>query len=220
MGGVHVDIDGKTAIQGIWAAGEAACLSVHGANRLGSNSTSACLVWGKICGEQAARHASQQKNYIDLSDSGLLEEEEKRIFGRFSHAGKESSYLIRHELQRMMDKEVSVFRTGQGLEKALQTVKNLKSLTPLLGVKDKGRRYNTDLLSALEAENLLELADVIVNGALARRESRGAHARRDYPLRDDVNWLKHTLAYYSPEGPQLRYLPVRITHWRPAERKY
>lgn len=220
MGGIHVDIDGMTDIQGIWAAGEAGCLSVHGANRLGSNSTSVCLVWGKICGEKAARHALQQKYHVELSSDGLLKEEEKRIFGRFSSTGKESSYAIRHELQRMMDKEVSVFRTNQGLLAALQTVKDLKNLVPFIGVKDRGHRYNTDLLSALEAENLLELADVIVNGALARTESRGAHARRDYPERDDVNWLKHTLAYYSPAGPQLKYLPVRITYWKPIERKY
>jgi succinate dehydrogenase / fumarate reductase, flavoprotein subunit len=216
MGGIHVDIDGKTDIQGIWAAGEAACLSVHGANRLGSNSTSACLVWGKICGEKAAHHALQQKHHIDLSNNGLLQEEEKRIFGRFSSTARESSYSIRHELQRMMDKEVSVFRTGNGLTDALQTVKSLKNLVPLIGVKDRGYRYNTDLLSALEAENLLELADVIVNGALTRTESRGAHARRDYPARDDINWLKHTLAFYSPAGPSLKYIPVKLTHWNPG----
>jgi succinate dehydrogenase / fumarate reductase flavoprotein subunit len=220
MGGIHVDIDGRTGIHGIWGAGEAACLSVHGANRLGSNSTSACLVWGKICGEKAAQHALSQKHHVDLSNDGMLREEEKRIFDRFSSTGKESSYLIRHELQRVMDKEVSVFRTGQGLAKALQTVKTLKHQVPFIGVKDRGHRYNTDLLSALEAENLLELADVIVNGALARTESRGAHARRDYPARDDANWLKHTLAYYSGEGPNLQYIPVRLTHWKPIERKY
>jgi succinate dehydrogenase / fumarate reductase flavoprotein subunit len=220
MGGIHVDIDGMTDIQGVWAAGEAACLSVHGANRLGANSTSACLVWGKICWEKAARHALQQKQHIALSNDRVLQEEEQRIFGRLSENSKESSYLIRHELQRIMDKEVSVYRTGEGLTKALQTVNSLKNLVPFIGVKDRGRRYNTDLLSALEAENLLELADVIINGALARTESRGAHARRDYPARDDINWLKHTLAYYTPAGPQLKYLPVRLTHWKPAERKY
>jgi succinate dehydrogenase / fumarate reductase, flavoprotein subunit len=220
MGGIHVDIDGKTDIQGIWASGEAACLSVHGANRLGSNSTSACLVFGKITGEKAAQYALQQKYHVDLADQGLLQEEERRTFGRFSETGKESSYQIRHELQRMMDKEVSVFRTGQGLTAALQTVKNLKNLVPNIGVKDRGRCYNTDLLAALEAENLLELADVIVNGALARTESRGAHARRDYPERDDARWLKHTLAYYSPSGPNLKYIPVNVTYWKPVERKY
>ena len=220
MGGIHVDIDGKTNIQGIWAAGEAACLSVHGANRLGANSTSVCLVWGKICGEKAGQHALEQKHHIELLNDGLLQDEEKRVFDRFSASGKESSYAIRHELQRIMDKEVSVYRTGAGLEKALQTVKSLKNLVPFIGVRDRGRRYNTDLLSALEAENLLELADVIVAGGLARTESRGAHARRDYPVRDDNNWLKHTLAYYAPQGPRLKYSPVRLTHWKPAERKY
>jgi succinate dehydrogenase / fumarate reductase, flavoprotein subunit len=220
MGGIHVDIDGKTDIEGIWSAGEAGCLSVHGANRLGSNSTSVCLVWGQICGDKASKYASKQKNCVELSSNRQIQDEEKRIFGRFMNTGKESSYMIRHELQRIMDKEVSVFRTQQGLTTALQTVKDLKKVAPFMGVKDQGHRYNTDLLSALEAENLLELAEVIVNGALARKESRGAHARRDYPNRDDVNWLKHTLAYYSSSGPTLKYIPVNITCWTPIERKY
>ncbi|HSW57533.1 MAG TPA: succinate dehydrogenase/fumarate reductase flavoprotein subunit [Dehalococcoidales bacterium] len=220
MGGIHTDIDGKTDVQGIWAAGEASSISVHGANRLGSNSTSSCLVWGKICGKKAAEYAAQQKYFVTLSQNKLLSDEEHRIFGRFSHAGKESSYQIRHELQKTMDKEVSIFRTGPGMTNALEKVKSLKDLTHLMGVKDGGRRYNTDLLSALEAENLLELAEVIIRGALARTESRGAHARRDFPLRDDIHWLKHTLAYYSPEGPELKYLPVKITYWKPVERKY
>ncbi|MBA7670331.1 Fumarate reductase flavoprotein subunit [subsurface metagenome] len=119
-----------------------------------------------------------------------------------------------------MDSQVAVFRTGSGLEAALSKIKELKQRLPDVQVKDHGRIYNTDLLSALEADNLLDLAEVIVTGALARTESRGAHSRRDFPKRDDVNWLKHTLAHYTPTGPRLDYIPVAITMWQPVERKY
>ena len=119
-----------------------------------------------------------------------------------------------------MDSEVGVFRTGSGLEKALKTIKDLKKLVPDLRVKDTGRIYNTDLMSALETDNLLDLAEIIVTGALRRQESRGAHSRRDFPQRDDSNWLKHTLAYYTPEGPRIDYIPVVINMWQPVERKY
>ena len=119
-----------------------------------------------------------------------------------------------------MDSQVAVFRTGSDLEVALNKVKELKQRLPDIQVRDRGRIYNTDLLSALEAENLIDLAEIIVTGALARTESRGAHSRRDYPQRDDTNWLKHTLARYTPAGPRLDYIPVTITMWQPVERKY
>ena len=119
-----------------------------------------------------------------------------------------------------MDSNVGVFRTGPELEEALSKIRELKQLVPHQQVKDRGRIYNTDLLSALEVENLLDLAEVITVGAVARTESRGAHSRRDYPKRDDVNWLKHTLAHYTPDGPRLEYIPVAVTMWQPVERKY
>ena len=119
-----------------------------------------------------------------------------------------------------MDSQVGVFRTGLDLEAALNKIKELKQRLPDIRVKDRGRVYNTDLLSAFEVDNLLDLAEVIVAGALARTESRGAHFRRDFPKRDDANWLKHTLAYYTPTGLQLDYIPVVITMWQPVERKY
>jgi succinate dehydrogenase / fumarate reductase flavoprotein subunit len=220
MGGVHTDIDGATAVEGIWAAGEVACLSLHGANRLGSNSTSECLVWGKIAGEKAAGYASKQGAFPTLSEETALREEESRVFGRFGQDAPESAFAMRRELQRAMDAGVAVYRTGPGLEAALKTVKELKQLVPNIRVTDQGRVYNTDLLSALEIENLLDLAEVVVVGALARTESRGAHSRRDFPQRDDVNWLKHTLAHYTPTGPRIEYIPVNITAWEPVERKY
>jgi succinate dehydrogenase / fumarate reductase flavoprotein subunit len=220
MGGVHTDIDGATPIEGVWAAGETACVSLHGANRLGSNSTAECLVWGKIAGGKAAGYASKQKPLPPLPEETTLREEEARIFNRFDSEGKESAYALRRELQKTMDNEVAVFRTGSELESALNKVKELKQRVPDIQVKDPGRVYNTDLLSALEVDNLLDLAEVIVVGALARTESRGSHSRRDFAKRDDVNWLKHTLAHYTPAGPRIEYIPVTITAWQPVERKY
>lgn len=220
MGGVHTDINGATPVQGIWAAGEAACVSLHGANRLGSNSTTECLVWGRITGDEAAKYASEQKTIPPPPKTEALKEEEARVFKRFSAQGKESAYVLRKELQRTMDSKVGVFRTGPDLKIALNKIQELKQRLPSITVEDRGRIYNTDLLSALEVDNLLDLAEIIVSGALARTESRGAHSRRDFPNRDDVNWLKHTLAYYTPKGPRLNYIPVNITMWLPVERKY
>jgi succinate dehydrogenase / fumarate reductase flavoprotein subunit len=149
-----------------------------------------------------------------------LKDEESQVFDRFSSTGKESSYALRRELQKTMDSQVGVYRTGSDLEAALNRIRELKQRSPNIQVKDRGRIYNTDLLSALETDNLLDLAEIVVAGAVARTESRGAHSRRDFPQRDDVNWLKHTLAYYTPKGPRLDYIPVNITMWQPVERKY
>jgi len=220
MGGVHTDINGATLVEGIWAAGEAACISLHGANRLGSNSTAECLVWGRISGDRAAEYASKRKTFSTLSEETILRDEEARVFSRFRPDAKESAYIMRRELQKIMDSEVAVYRTGSGLEAALKKIRELKQCVPDVQVKDRGRIYNTNLLNALEIDNLLDLAEVVVVGALARTESRGAHSRRDFPQRDDVNWLKHTLAHYTPTGPRIEYIPVSITAWQPVERKY
>jgi len=220
MGGVHTDIDGATPVPGIWCAGEAACVSLHGANRLGSNSTGECLVWGRITGEQAAKFAAKSKSYLDIPSDAALKDEENKVFGRFSTEGKESSYAVRHELQKAMDSFVGVFRTEAELVNALKTIKELKQKVSHFKVTDKGRIYNTDLMSAIESDNLLDLSEVIVTGAIARKESRGAHSRRDFPTRDDVNWLKHSMAYYTPQGPRMEYIPVTINMWNPVERKY
>jgi len=220
MGGIHANINGATPVEGIWAAGEAACLSLHGANRLGSNSTAECLVWGKITGAEAAKYTSNQKNIPDPPKEDRIKEEENKLFARFGSDGKESSYSLRHELYQVMDDKVSVFRTRPELEEALKKIRELKQQLPESQVKDRGRVYNTDLLSALELENLLELSEVLIAGASVRNESRGAHSRRDFTERDDKNWLKHTLAYHTPSGPRLEYSPITLTMWQPVERKY
>jgi len=218
MGGIETDINGATNVKGIWVAGEAACVSLHGANRLGSNSTAECLVWGKITGQEALNYI-HHNGQLPAAPTDRLQEEEQRIFGELIHRnGKESQ--IKAELRTTMDKNVGVFRTRQGLETALAKVQELKNRFANIAIKDKTRAFNTDLTTALEVQNMLGLAEVLVSGALVREESRGAHARRDFPNRDDERWLKHTLAFYTPTGPRLDYKPVTITNWQPVERKY
>ena len=220
MGGIETDIDGLTKVPGVWAAGEAACVSLHGANRLGSNSTAECLAWGGITGAEAAKFLS---NGAELNEVGedRVKEEENRVFGEMmGRNGPENPYDIKRELREMMAVNVAVFRTGADLEKMLAKVKELKGRFEKIRVQDKRRRYNSNLVHVLEIANLLELAEVMVTGAVERKESRGAHARRDFPTRDDENWLKHTLATKTPEGPKLDYKKVNITTWKPVERKY
>ena len=220
MGGIETDITGQTRIGGIWAAGEAACGSLHGANRLGANSTAECLVWGTITGEVAARHVLRSAAPPEVA-SHRIAEEERRLFGDLlERRGPENLYDLRHELRETMDAHMGVFRTGEGIGRALQAVRGLRQRFEKIGLADHRRTFNTNLVHALELGNLLDLAEVAVAGALARTESRGAHARRDHPARDDANWLRHTLAVHTPEGPRLDYKPVTITTWQPVERKY
>ena len=218
MGGIDVNIDGETGIRGLWAAGEAACVSVHGSNRLGANSTAECLVWGKITGAEAANYASGRAK--QPSSKGQVMLEEKRIFDGVLHGkGGTNPYEVRDSLQKVMAKDAFVFRTGEGLSEALREIRVLKK-EDFMHCDDKSRVYNTNLSDVLEVESMLLAAEVVVAGALARTESRGAHYRRDYPSRDDKNWLKHTLAYCSADGPKLDYSPVMITKYQPAERHY
>ena len=220
MGGIETDIDGATRIPGVWAAGEAACVSLHGANRLGSNSTAECLVWGKIVGEQAASYCADQKD-LGNAPMPLFEKQVKWVSEEIKGMnGKENLYEVRRELRKTMDQNVGVFRTEEGLAEAQTRIRALKERYKNINIHDKSGSYNTNLIHALELGNLLELADVMVTGGLARKESRGAHARRDYPVRDDDNWLKHTLATRQDGKIELSYKPVVISTWKPVERKY
>ncbi|WP_258360391.1 succinate dehydrogenase/fumarate reductase flavoprotein subunit [Moorella sulfitireducens (nom. illeg.)] len=219
MGGIHVDTYGKTQLENVWAAGEAACVSLHGANRLGTNSTAECLVWGRITGHNAACYALAQKTLPPRAEN-RAREEENRIKNIFNKSGEENLYDIRQELRDVMDKKVGVFRTQKELQDALNKIKELQERFKYTGLKDKSRIYNTDLVAYVELDNMLTLAEIITLGAIRREESRGGHARRDYPMRDDQNWLKHTLAYYTSSGVMLEYIPVKITMWQPVERKY
>lgn len=218
MGGIDVNIDGATKIRGLWAAGEAACVSINGANRLGANSTAECLVWGRITGSEAAKYALS-KEYTDYPHERVMLEE-KRIFdGIFHGRGGTNPYEIRDKVQRTLDTYAYVFRSGEGLSEALRIIKELKS-KDFMHCDDKSRIYNTNLTTVLEVESMLLVAEALLASALARKETRGAHARIDYPNRDDKNWLKHTLAFYTPDGPKLDYSPVVITKYQPAERHY
>ncbi len=218
MGGVHTDIQGATKLKGLWAAGEAGCVSIHGANRLGSNSTSICLVYGRIAGAEAAYYVKRwQRDGIPKQQ--ILDEERRLFDDTLRGSGDVSPYEVRDRLQEIMDRDAYVFRSGDGLTRALREIRVLKG-EAYRKVGDKEKEYNTNLLHVLELDSLLEAAEVAVAGALAREESRGAHTRLDFPKRDDVKWLKHTLAYRTPEGPRLEYVPVKITKHQPVERKY
>jgi succinate dehydrogenase / fumarate reductase flavoprotein subunit len=219
MGGIETDIDGKTRVEGIWAAGEAACVSMHGANRLGSNSTAECLVWGGITGAEIVKALEQQPSVAALPDR-QVEAARRRIDDLLARDGGESLYELRKELRATMDAKVGVFRTGEGLQEALEKIREIRRRAEKAPVADKARTYNTNLFHALELQNLVDLAEVAVTGGLARQESRGAHARRDFPKRDDEKWLRHTLCFREGEEVRLDYKPVTITTWKPVERKY
>jgi succinate dehydrogenase / fumarate reductase flavoprotein subunit len=219
MGGLHTDIDGATEIQGVWAAGEAACNSVHGSNRLGANSTSECIVWGKITGEQAVDYI--QKNPQSNSwPHHLVTVEEKRIYdGIFRGNGDVNPYEIRQELTDTMNEKAYVYKNETDLVAGLKKIRELKVKT-WKHVDDKAKEYNTNFSNVMELDSMFRVAEIVLLGAINRKESRGAHARTDYPKRDDANFLHHTLAYYDPNEPIMKTHPVTITNYKPVERKY
>jgi succinate dehydrogenase / fumarate reductase flavoprotein subunit len=221
MGGIHTDIDGKTELGGLWAAGEAACNSTHGANRLGANSTSECIVWGRLTGEQAAQFAlDKQGSTIDVSNNQVISEEKRIYDGIFRGKGEVNPYELRKELTDTMDNKAYVFRTEENLISGLKRIRELKT-SSWKHVDDKSKEYNTNFTNVMEIDAMLRTAEVVLMGAINRKESRGAHARLDYPNRDDVNFLKHTLAYYNSEDePKLSWHPVTFTRYAPVERKY
>ena len=220
MGGIHTNIEGATEMKGLWAAGEVACNSVHGANRLGANSTSECLVWGRITGEQAARYASGIKSSsITVSPQQVLEEEKRIYDGIFSGTGEVNPYQLRRDLTDIMDANAHIFRHEEGLQEGLRKLAQLKKMS-WKHVDDKAKEYNTNFINVMETDSIVRIAEILLTGALNRQESRGAHARTDYPARDDLNFLKHTLAYYSEHLPKMCWCPVTITRYAPTERKY
>jgi succinate dehydrogenase / fumarate reductase flavoprotein subunit len=220
MGGIEADINGATKMEGIWAAGEVACHSLHGGNRLGTNSTAECLVYGGITGEEIVKYLATNPKLCDLP-MDQVDKEINRLFVEYlQKKGKENFYEIREELRTLMDQHAGVFRNGKSLKEGLDKIMVLKERFKDIYVSDKNYVYNTNLMNALETENLLDLAEILVTAGLAREESRGAHARTDFPVRDDDNWLKHTLVSCTEKGPKLDYKPVVINKWKPVERKY
>ncbi len=222
MGGLHTNIDGATEIQGVWAAGEAACNSVHGSNRLGANSTSECIVWGKITGEQAALYAQNQIESAVYTPwpHHLVVAEEKRIYDRiFRGSGTVNPYETRQKLTDTMNEKAYVYRTGTGLAEGLREVRRLRS-EYWKHVDDRAAEYNTNFTNVMELDSMFRVAEIVLIGAINRKESRGAHARTDYPKRDDEGFLHHTLAYYDPREPIMKKYPVTITKYKPVERRY
>ncbi|MEM2421458.1 MAG: succinate dehydrogenase/fumarate reductase flavoprotein subunit [Acidilobaceae archaeon] len=227
MGGIHTDtyyralnIDGQW-VRGLFVAGEAAAASIHGANRLGSNSTTECLVSGRIAGLLAAEYALRVREAKSPPRERSVEEE-KWVYSLVRRESGVATYQIRRELQETMSDKFYVFRNGDDMNSGLLKMLKLRSmLRNEAYVEDKSRVYNTDLILAIETLNMLDVALVIAKSAIARTESRGAHYRMDYSKRNDAEWLKHTLALrYGEDDVKLSYEPVRITTWKPVERKY
>ncbi|MEU9389204.1 succinate dehydrogenase flavoprotein subunit [Streptomyces sp. NPDC048324] len=229
MGGIPTNVEGEvladntTVVPGLYAAGEVACVSVHGANRLGTNSLLDINVFGRRAGIAAAEY-SQKADFVELPEdpAQLVIDQVERLR---SSTGTERVSVLRRELQETMDANVMVFRTEQTIKTAVEKIAELRERYKNVAIQDKGRRFNTDLLEAIELGNLLDLAEVMAVSALARKESRGGHYREDYPNRDDVNFMRHTMAYREvgddgTESIRLDYKPVVQTRYQPMERKY
>ena len=220
MGGIEADINGRTKIENIWAAGEVACHSMHGANRLGCNSTAECLVWGGITGGEIANYLATDPVLTPVPAAKANKEEERIFEGLLKQEGTESPAAIRRELRTLMDQHAGVYRTGESMQRGLDKVLKLRERFKNVRIEDKSRIYNTNLIQTLETENMLELAEVLLMAALAREESRGGHSRTDFAVRDDEKFLAHSMVYHTGGKPRLEYKPVTVTKWKPVERKY
>jgi len=219
MGGIHTDINGASELQGVWAAGEAACVSIHGSNRLGANSTSECIVWGKITADEAVNYIENEQSIVQFPNH-LVYAEEKRIYdGIFRGSGQVNPYEIRQELTDTLNDKAYVYRNQTDLVEGLKRVRELKTMT-WKHVDDQAKEYNTNFSNVMELDSMFRVAEVVLIGAINRKESRGSHARTDFPKRDDKKFLHHTLAYYDPEEPIMKKHPVTITNYKPVERKY
>ena len=229
MGGIPTNVEGEvladntTVVPGLYAAGEVACVSVHGANRLGTNSLLDINVFGRRAGIAAAEYSATAE-FVELPEDPAKQVAEQVERLRNS-TGSERVTEIRKELQETMDANVMVFRTEQTIKSAVEKIGELRERYLNVSIQDKGKRFNTDLLEAIELGNLLDLAEVMAVSALARKESRGGHYREDYPNRDDVNFMRHTMAYREVgadgvESIRLDYKPVVQTRYQPMERKY
>ena len=222
MGGIHTDTHGAMPLPGLFAAGEAACVSINGANRLGSNSLTECLVFGARAGRAAAAFAAEQK---EMGPAVLTQakDEERRLEESFLRktGGKERIAPLREEMQSIMEASSGIYRAGDALQGASHKLRALQERFENIQLDDSSYTFNTELTSALELSFMLDVAETIVASAYARRESRGSHQRTDHPQRDDDNFLAHSLAYRVPDGPpRIEHLPVTITRWPPGKRVY
>lgn len=228
MGGVKTDVDGRCwdvngewdGVRGLFAAGEAACVSLHGGNRLGANSLLDTVVFGRRAGHSAAEFAKAIPLRETSASVMAQYEDQVRVF-LSNQSGNDTVAGIRLELGQTMNEHLAVFRNQQGMEMALSTVHQLRDRYSRVGVRDRGMTFNTGLIFALEMGFMLDCAEAIVVGGLERKESRGAHFRTDIPERDDENWMKHVMVYRNPDGsPRVEYLPVVVTRWEPQKRVY
>jgi succinate dehydrogenase / fumarate reductase flavoprotein subunit len=213
MGGVQANGWGETSLPGLFAAGECACVSVHGANRLGGNSLLETIVFGRRAGVRATEYV-RSKSPRTPSDQAYRADQD-RIARLQASQGSQRAWQLRDELGRLMSTNLGIFRTKESMALALEEVRRLREQARHVRLHDHGRVFNTDLIQALELQSLVDIAETIVAGGLAREESRGAHYRSDFPKRDDTTWLTHTLATSAPDGPRLSHKPVTITRFPP-----
>lgn len=222
MGGVHTDLNGATPINGLFAAGEVACVSINGANRLGSNSLTELLVFGARAGRAAAAFALDQQH----PNGGIIvqaTDEKRRLEEQFLHkvGGRESIAGLRGEMQNIVEKSAGIYRNGTLLQEAAEKLCELQERFKQVAITDHSHTFNTELTSALELSYMLDVAEAIVQCALHRTESRGSHQRTDFPKRNDDRFLAHSLIFRQPDGSsRIEYRPVTITRWPPGERVY
>jgi fumarate reductase flavoprotein subunit len=221
MGGIHTDVTGKTSVEGLYAAGETACVSINGANRLGSNSLTECLVFGARAGRASAEYAQSRVSPSSDPVTALANDEERRLDRVLRNdSGKEKIATIREGMQSAMEQGTGIYRDEAGMQKACDALRELRERFKDVTVEDKGDIFNTEVTAALELDCMLDIAEAVAHSAVNRKESRGSHTRTDFPKRDDEKYLQHTLASRTPDGPKIEYLPVTITRWAPEERKY
>ncbi|MDR8391291.1 fumarate reductase (quinol) flavoprotein subunit [Aliifodinibius sp. S!AR15-10] len=223
MGGIDTDIHGATTLDGLFAAGETACVSINGANRLGSNSLTELLVFGARAGKAAAEFATEQEGFSSGLEA-LVSDEEKRIDNLFFSNGKGSSEriaTIRDEMHQTMEAGAGIYRNETSLKESQEIIQELKDRMQNISIQDQSYTFNTELVAAFELTSMLDLAEAIIQSALQREESRGSHQRSDFTERDDDNFLAHSMAYRTEDGlPSIEYKPVTITRWPPGKRVY
>jgi len=225
MGGVHTNIktevclQGQNPLPGLFAAGETACVTINGANRLGSNSLAECLVFGKVAGETAAEYAATSHITLSLS-KGDMRDEENRLHLILQNEGMERVAPIREELQKTMQKHAGIERDGAALQAGLFKILELRERSKKISLFDHSELFNTEFTALLELENMFDVAEAVSRSAIARKESRGSHFRTDFPARNDERFLKHLLVKKTEQGMLIEEMPVTITQWQPQKRRY
>ncbi len=220
MGGIHVNVNGASPMPGMFAVGECACVSVHGSNRLGGNSLLDTIVFGKITAERLCETGLEPNAASNAVFTHEAQKQEARIARLFNQSGSQEAHVIRDTLKQTLMDNAGVYRIEQNLKTCVTEISELRVKYQSIKVRSQSSCFNQELLAALELEDMLHLGEIIAAGALARQESRGSHFRDDYPTRDDVNWLKHTLATLGHNGPVFSFKDVDITTYQPKERKY